>query len=113
MCNNCIIQLLPDRGTTCLETGSYFLNFKGCGSCGKKGMIKNINHKKEENEIKETILFTHICVECNHIICEHSWEFEVVDKFQEYTMNCLLCGSGESQHAIDPTDSLEMLRYQQ
>ena len=30
MCLKCVHEGLPDRGRTCLEGGTYFLNFKGC-----------------------------------------------------------------------------------
>jgi len=29
MCKECVINAFPDRNKTCLESGSYLLNFKG------------------------------------------------------------------------------------
>jgi Churchill protein len=34
MCGECLREKLPERGTMCLETGAYFLNFKACKECG-------------------------------------------------------------------------------
>jgi hypothetical protein len=35
MCNECVKEVAPDRGTTCHEGGCYFINLKGCKECGK------------------------------------------------------------------------------
>jgi len=33
-----------------LSDGSYLLNFKGCGGCGKRDFIKNIDRSEDNNE---------------------------------------------------------------
>lgn len=49
------------------------------------------------------LLYVDTCPECNHVICVHNYTFEVVEnKYQQFTMDCPLCGSGDDQHNIDP-----------
>jgi len=111
MCLKCLKEIAPDRGTTTLNGGSYFLNYKGCGACGVVSLVKVINKEKEETETTETIRFTHVCPDCNHVICEHLYEFEIKGEFQEYSMTCDLCGTGSATCSIDPEDPRLMSAY--
>lgn len=38
MCRKCLKEPLPDRQTTCLDAGSYLLNWNGCGECGSRDL---------------------------------------------------------------------------
>jgi len=87
------------------------MNYKGCASCNQISIPKIINKKKDETELTESVTYTHVCAECEHVIAQHNWEFEIVDENQEYSMDCELCGYAQSTHAIDPTDSAEMNKY--
>jgi len=111
MCKECVATPNPERGETTLDNGSYFLNFKGCKKCGKFSMIKIINRVRKETEepdYKESVSFTHICSECEHEICTHNYEFSVEGEYQEYEMDCMLCGTGQATHSIDPIDPRKM-----
>ncbi|XP_065663535.1 protein Churchill [Hydra vulgaris] len=97
MCINCVEAAFPERGKTCLDGGSYLLNFKGCFECGKREMVQVVEKKyKSDGEDKETVKYSHQCF-CGHYIAGHKYKFEVTTSFeQEYEMNCLLCGVGEN-----------------
>ncbi|XP_062504196.1 protein Churchill-like [Corticium candelabrum] len=105
MCRNCVKESCPDRGSCCLETGTYLMNYAGCCQCNKKTDINNID-KKSENDVdgNETVTYKHVCQTCDHVIARHEYTFSVDDEFQEYTMNCVLCGYGEATVSILPDD---------
>ena len=42
-----------------------------------------------------------VCPDCNHCIAEHSHTFWIEGRYQEYRMDCLLCGIGEDSCPID------------
>ena len=99
MYKKCIIELRPERNRVCQDDGSFLLNYKGCAKCHKRKWIKNINYKKEiidddDDDYQEIITYDHSCSECNFIICEHYYRFQISDIAQEYLMECLLCGRG-------------------
>eukprot|EP00455_Lapot_gusevi_P012237 TRINITY_DN1574_c0_g4_i1.p1 TRINITY_DN1574_c0_g4~~TRINITY_DN1574_c0_g4_i1.p1 ORF type:complete len:179 (-),score=24.51 TRINITY_DN1574_c0_g4_i1:53-589(-) len=96
MCRQCVLEEFPARGTTCLEAGSFLVNFKGCTQCGHRQLISNSEKDVQEDEESETITFQHTCSSCSHVICEHYHSFSVDtnQKSQEYLMECLLCGKG-------------------
>ncbi|XP_066928913.1 protein Churchill-like [Clytia hemisphaerica] len=95
MCKECVINPFPNRNKTCLESGSYLINFKGCKECGKRELIKISNKQLKEDDEEENITYIHTCDSCAHVIAEHEYTFSVIDEEQEYSMNCLLCGTGE------------------
>eukprot|EP00056_Hartaetosiga_gracilis_P021441 m.24171 g.24171 ORF g.24171 m.24171 type:complete len:163 (-) comp9082_c0_seq1:40-528(-) len=158
MCKDCLKTPLPDRGTTCLSTGVYLVNFAGCGKCKKFSMPiaekvdskeddspfssddeseeekkriidtddannredEQVNEGQEEkqktnadddedNEDDEHVLFNHRCQECNHLICQHEYTFEVDPSgtYQEESMSCWLCGQGSRTSSILPFDPRE------
>ncbi|NWR82226.1 CHUR protein, partial [Centropus unirufus] len=39
MCGGCVGTEYPERGTTCLEGGSFLLNFVGCAQCGRRDFV--------------------------------------------------------------------------
>jgi len=70
---------------------------------GKK-LLKKKHREEQEEPYVETITFKHICPECNHVICDHLYEFSLGEEFQEYSMDCSLCGFGAATRSIDPVD---------
>ena len=45
-----------------------------------------------------------MCGSCSHVIGTHRYEFWVEDGYQEYRMDCMLCGMGEDTVCVLPTD---------
>lgn len=54
---------------------------------------------------------TDTCQECGHVVATHEYTFEVDEDFQEYTMDCDLCGHGEIEVSILPDDPREKQLY--
>lgn len=100
------MDLCPERGRTCLENGSYLLNYKGCGGCGQRDFIKIIDREvtRNDDETEEEVTFTHVCSLCEHVIATHEYSFSVDDQDQQYSMNCMLCGFGEDTCSFMPDD---------
>lgn len=91
-----------------MEGGSYLLNFKGCAKCSEFAIIKIANKKRNEEGDLETVTYTHHCPKCDHVICDHKYTFEVNGDYQEYNMECMLCGIGEATISIEPEDPRKM-----
>ena len=53
MCKECWLETRPERGTTCLDKGSYVINFKGCHACGKRDFIAEEGRVEEEEDDEE------------------------------------------------------------
>ncbi|XP_046847438.1 protein Churchill-like [Xenia sp. Carnegie-2017] len=105
MCHQCLIQVMPDRGSTCLDGGSYFFNYRQCVSCYKKANILITNRRQDEDEDgMEIIEYQHVCEKCGHIIASHEYTFQVNGNYQEYEMNCKLCGFGQDRVCVFPHD---------
>ncbi len=101
MCQKCVIVIRPDQNRVCRDDGSFILNYKKCFKCNKRSFIHNTIPKKEvifdddNHELYEEIItYYHQCKECNHVICEHYYRFELAEAVQEYLMECFLCGRG-------------------
>ncbi|XP_064390560.1 protein Churchill-like isoform X2 [Halichondria panicea] len=108
MCVKCWKQRMPDRGTTCLEKGAYLMNYVGCHQCQARASIGEKDQTKQEEENgDEVITFTHVCTECEHEIAAHTYQFSIEEEFQEYSMECNLCGHGEATVSILPNDPRE------
>ncbi|CAB4029875.1 Churchill, partial, partial [Paramuricea clavata] len=45
-----------------------------------------------------------ICELCGHNIATHEYTFQIDDGYQEYEMNCKLCGFGQDRVCIMPDD---------
>ncbi|RDD47498.1 Protein Churchill, partial [Trichoplax sp. H2] len=56
MCNRCVFTPFPDRGNSCLDTGSFFLNFKACCSCQKRTLIETCNKESKEEEDQTEVI---------------------------------------------------------
>lgn len=53
-------------------------------------------------------IMTDICSTCQHKISSHNHKFWVEGDYQEYEMECLLCGTGEDSISILPIDPRKM-----
>ncbi|XP_055957064.1 protein Churchill-like [Patella vulgata] len=104
MCEGCVREEYPDRGTLCLESGCYMMNYAGCHECQDRSTPKIVNKKSDEINDEEMITFQHVCSKCNHLIGEHEHIFKVSGEYQLYEMSCILCGTGEDQRSIMPCD---------
>lgn len=106
MCNECVKEEYPDRGTTCMDNGSYLMNFAGCHDCGKLDVIAITNRHctDEDDDDEEIITYQHICSTCGHVIANHEYTFRVEDEYQVYEMDCVLCGRADDSRSIMPCD---------
>ncbi|XP_033892734.2 protein Churchill [Acipenser ruthenus] len=108
MCTDCVQKEYPNRGNTCLENGSFLLNYVGCAKCNQRDFILINNKTTEEDDGEEIVTYDHVCKNCHHIIARHEYTFSVVDDYQEYTMLCMLCGKAEDTISILPDDPRRM-----
>ncbi|XP_017816741.1 protein Churchill isoform X2 [Papio anubis] len=98
----------PLPGNTCLENGSFLLNFTGCAVCSKRDFMLITNKSLKEEDGEEIVTYDHLCKNCHHVIARHEYTFSIMDEFQEYTMLCLLCGKAEDTISILPDDPRQM-----
>uniref|UniRef100_A0A3B4HAE0 Protein Churchill n=2 Tax=Haplochromini TaxID=319058 RepID=A0A3B4HAE0_9CICH len=132
MCNGCVQKEYPDRGNTCLENGSYLMNYLGCANCHHRDFVMISNKATEDDDGEEIVTYDHVCKNCDHVIARHEYTFSVVDEYQassavvtkpveihtvdsvtlrvffcvvqEYTMLCMLCGKAEDSISVLPDD---------
>ncbi|MGH0114475.1 UNVERIFIED_CONTAM: hypothetical protein FKN15_018794 [Acipenser sinensis] len=45
MCTDCVQKEYPNRGNTCLENGSFLLNYVGCVKCNHRDFML-INNRR-------------------------------------------------------------------
>ncbi|KAJ6665510.1 hypothetical protein lerEdw1_003351 [Lerista edwardsae] len=57
MCRGCVKTEYLSRGNTCLENGSYLLNFVGCIECKKRDFVMITNRTEEEEDGEEIITY--------------------------------------------------------
>ena len=71
-----------------------------------KQILEGNNSDSDENdsEEKEIISFSHACIQCNHVVAKHMHEFWIEEGYQEYRMECLLCGTGQDSISVMPKD---------
>ena len=55
---------------------------------------------EKENVYTQSISFAHTCKHCGHVIAEHRYEFSAGHEWQEYSMECLLCGSSSDRKCV-------------
>ncbi|KAI9197502.1 uncharacterized protein BJ171DRAFT_519758 [Polychytrium aggregatum] len=55
--------------------------------------------------------FEHVCRNCKHIVATHIHRFEETAAYQESSMECGLCGFGQSTASIMPYDRRLAARY--
>ena len=65
----------------------------------------------DEDEDKELIKFDHACIQCNHVVANHLHEFWVEDGYQEYRMECTLCGVAQDSISVLPKDPNKMVSH--
>ncbi|XP_077442750.1 protein Churchill [Stigmatopora argus] len=104
MCNGCVQKEYPDRGSTCLENGSFLMNYVGCANCHHRDFVLICNKDTEDDDGEEIVTYDHVCKNCDHVIARHEYTFSVVDEYQEYTMLCMLCGKAEDSISVLPDD---------
>lgn len=103
------LDFCPSQGNTCLESGSYLMNYLGCAHCQQRDFVR-INNKATEEEDGEEIVtydresppssqnhpdplvlqrstnkilsFPDVCKNCDHVIARHEYTFSVVDEYQ-------------------------------
>ncbi|XP_041070839.1 protein Churchill isoform X1 [Carcharodon carcharias] len=125
MCGGCVQKEYPERyslsygigvmqrlllfqGNTCLENGSFLLNYVGCAECSKRDFVLIANRTQDDDDGEELVTYDHVCQNCHHIIAQHEYTFTVVDDYQEYTMLCMLCGKAEDSISVLPDDPRQM-----
>uniref|UniRef100_A0A8D2PSH2 Protein Churchill n=1 Tax=Zosterops lateralis melanops TaxID=1220523 RepID=A0A8D2PSH2_ZOSLA len=69
-------------GTTCLEGGSFLLNFVGCAQCGRRDFVLVDNRAEGLDGGEEIVTYDHLCKNCHHLIARHEYTFSVVDDYQ-------------------------------
>ncbi|KAI4880537.1 protein Churchill [Hoplias malabaricus] len=104
MCTGCVQKEYPDRGNTCLDNGSYLMNFLGCANCQQRDFVLISNKTMVDEDEEEIVTYLHKCKNCDHVIARHEYTFTVVDDYQEYTMLCMLCGKAEDSISVMPDD---------
>ncbi|NXV23651.1 CHUR protein, partial [Cepphus grylle] len=88
-------------GTTCLEGGSFLLNFVGCAQCGRRDFVLLSNRAAGLHGGDEIVTYD-----------PRLWQPPRPPSSpvppQEYTMLCLLCGRAEDSVSILPDDPRQM-----
>ncbi|XP_016384815.1 protein Churchill-like isoform X1 [Sinocyclocheilus rhinocerous] len=98
------VFLICTTGHTCLENGSYLMNFLGCANCHQRDFVLISDRTMVNEDEEEIITYLHMCKNCDHVIARHEYTFTVVDDYQEYTMLCMLCGKAEDSISVLPDD---------
>ncbi|KAM9420722.1 protein Churchill isoform 1-T1 [Salvelinus alpinus] len=93
-----------NKGNTCLENGSYLMNYLGCANCHQRDFVLISNKATEDEDGEEIVTYDHVCKNCDHVVARHEYTFSVVDDYQEYTMLCMLCGKAEDSISVLPDD---------
>ncbi|XP_046506866.1 protein Churchill isoform X2 [Equus quagga] len=83
MCGDCVEKEYPNRGTICLENGSFLLNFTGCAVCNKRDFMLITNKSLKEEDGEEIVTYDHLCKNCHHVVARHEYTFSIMDEFQQ------------------------------
>nr|XP_007985172.1 protein Churchill isoform X1 [Chlorocebus sabaeus] len=84
MCGDCVEKEYPNRGNTCLENGSFLLNFTGCAVCSKRDFMLITNKSLKEEDGEEIVTYDpDLCKNCHHVIARHEYTFSIMDEFQD------------------------------
>ncbi len=67
------------QGRTCLDTGVYIANFKGCAACGgsRAAPLGVADRRVREEDDGEEVAFAHVCPHCRHVVAAHMYTFDV------------------------------------
>nr|XP_048271930.1 protein Churchill isoform X2 [Myodes glareolus] len=60
MCGDCVKKEYPNRGSTCLENGSFLLNFTGCAVCNKLDFMLITNRSLKEEDGEEIVTYDRV-----------------------------------------------------
>uniref|UniRef100_A0A8C2LQH2 Protein Churchill n=1 Tax=Cricetulus griseus TaxID=10029 RepID=A0A8C2LQH2_CRIGR len=60
MCVDCVKKEYPNRGNTCLENGSFLLNFIGCAVCNKLDFMLITNRTLKEEDGEEIVTYDRV-----------------------------------------------------
>ncbi|XP_021797004.1 protein Churchill isoform X9 [Papio anubis] len=60
MCGDCVEKEYPNRGNTCLENGSFLLNFTGCAVCSKRDFMLITNKSLKEEDGEEIVTYDRV-----------------------------------------------------
>ncbi|XP_037067924.1 protein Churchill-like [Pollicipes pollicipes] len=110
MCHKCLKTECPQRDRIVLESGTFMLNLRCCSECGVRDIKNTEKHEEEDEEGTEIVTFSHTCSACRHLIAVHRHTFSVEEGYQEYAMECSLCGSGQDSHSVLPDDPRHSLQ---
>nr|CAH0111089.1 unnamed protein product [Daphnia galeata] len=103
MCEKCLKEEFPNRDRMCLDSGVYMANLKCCCEC-QSNQVSVLNKTVLEDDGVEVTVFEHVCNTCQHVISVHNYKFWVEGDYQEYEMDCALCGTAEDSISILPDD---------
>jgi len=78
MCRACVVEVMPDRERSVLESGSYVLNYSQCGQCASRAVPLLEQNRRVEveddgdgGEYTETVSYRHVCQPCGHEVAVH------------------------------------------
>lgn len=78
-------------------------NLKSCCLC-QSNQVSVLNKIVSEDSGIEVIMYEHVCGTCQHVISIHNYKFWIEGDYQEYEMDCALCGIAEDSISILPDD---------
>ena len=101
-----------NRGDCCLDTGCYLLNLRGCARCGARYVVthdRKTESQEDEDEgvYEEMTTFVHMCGKCGYTIAEHEHCFSVNKTMQNFSMICMLCGTGSDERRLSMSSEEE------
>ena len=112
MCQQCVIELMPQRGSWVTDSGCYVVNLKACHGCGQRLHLSEVQERartcveeEEEDEYEEDISFQHTCSHCGHILGTHHYVFRVDQHVQETFMDCGVCGQASCEQSTLPLEA--------
>lgn len=108
MCEDCVKEEFPDRGSVVTDSGAYLANLSACVGCGQKDTIKVANKTTQDTSNQEVVEFDHVC-SCGHVVAHHEYRFWLEDNFQYYEMSCRLCGEADDSRSCLPDDPRQAL----
>ncbi len=109
MCRHCLKDPGLTRGRLCSDSGALIPNFDGCHSCltrnrELRAVERSVVKRGADGDCEEVVTYVHVCSSCGHKVATHRHEFRVEEDYQEYRMDCGLCGVGEDSMSVMPYD---------
>ncbi|KAJ0061131.1 hypothetical protein NL108_008810, partial [Boleophthalmus pectinirostris] len=88
-------------GNTCLENGSYLMNYQGCANCHHRDFVLISNKSTEDEDGEEIVTYDHVCKNCEHVIARHEYTFSVVEEYQvKVFFSSTLCSMQDSRVTV-------------